>query len=113
MIRTILLSILSLVIVGMWIALNYLPVELFSFSGMMGSSQMLSLFNILLVTGGVLFLMLQLMLLDSSIRLGELMNKHKSAHAININVVTEVMWTALPLASTLGLIVVCYLALAA
>ena len=108
-----LLSILSLAVVGGWIALNYLPVKLFSFSGVMGNSQVLPLFNGLLVAGAVIFVMLQLMLVDSSVRLGELMNEHKSAHAININVVTEVMWTALPLIGTLGLIVVCYLALTA
>lgn len=102
------LTILSVAIVGAWIALNYLPVDLFSFTGMMQTGWLVSLFNGLLVAGAGIFLMLQLLLLDSSIRLGELMNEHKSAHAININVVTEVAWTALPLVSTLGLIVVCY-----
>ncbi|MBP7962003.1 MAG: hypothetical protein KBG20_05370 [Caldilineaceae bacterium] len=107
------LTILSLALVGAWIALNYVPVDLFSFTGMMQSSQVVTVFNGLLVVGAALFVMLQLMLLDSSIRLGELMNEHKSAHAININVVREVIWTALPLASTLGLIVICYIALTA
>lgn len=107
------LTILSLAVVGAWIALNYLPVDLFSFTGIMQKGQVVTVFNGLLVIGAALFVMLQLMLLDSSIRLGELMNEHKSAHAININVVTEVLWTAVPLVSTLGLIVICYLALAA
>lgn len=106
------ISLLSLAVVGGWIALNYLPVELGSTNGFLQGGGMPTFSLLVLAAGAGIFLMLQLMLVDSSVRLGELMNKHKSSHAININVVTEVMWTALPLVSTVGIIIVCYLILA-
>ena len=102
------ISFLSLGVVGGWIALNYLPVDLASTNGLMQNSRIVMISQWLLIIGAAVFVMLQLALVDSSVRLGELMNEHKSTHAINLNVMTEVMWTALPLVSTFGLIVVCY-----
>jgi heme/copper-type cytochrome/quinol oxidase subunit 2 len=110
MVRT-LISLISLGVVGGWIALNYLPVDLASTNGFLQGNGAAGFAQVILVAGAGIFLMLQLMLLDSSVRLGELMNEHKSTHAINVNVVTEVMWTALPLLSTIAVIIVCYLVL--